>query len=60
MVGPLPLLLLVVAGIIGWVGATLLLDAVIRRQRRPDLAERLRPYQPTELADEAEVWLRRQ
>ena len=59
-----PLLLLVVAGIIGWVGATLILDAVLRRQRRPDLVERLLPYQPTPLGDtlgdEARDWLNRQ
>ena len=44
--------------IFGWVGATLVLDAVIRRQSRPDLTERLAPDQQPTLVDEAEVWLR--
>ncbi len=45
--------------IVAWIGATMLIEG-IRRRRRPNLAERLRPFQPTELADEAEVWLKRQ
>jgi hypothetical protein len=45
------MVLLVAAGIIGWVGATLLIDACLRRQGRPDLTERLRPYQPNTLGD---------
>jgi hypothetical protein len=32
-------------------GATLLLDAWLRRSRRRDLAERLRPFQPSSLAE---------
>jgi hypothetical protein len=51
------LALLVVAGALFWVGATLIIDGYLRRQRRPDLAERLRPFQPSSVADEAEVWL---
>jgi hypothetical protein len=31
-----------------------------RRSRRPDLAERLMPYQLSSLADEAHDWLRQQ
>jgi hypothetical protein len=51
-------ILLVAVGILVWAGVTLIIDARLRR-RRPDLAERLRPFQP-KVADEAEVWLRRQ
>jgi hypothetical protein len=51
---------LVVAAIVGWIGASLIIDAVLRRQRRPDLAEPLRPFQPSAVADEIEDWLRRQ
>jgi hypothetical protein len=40
-------------------GATLLIDAWSRRRRWLSLVERLRPFQPS-VADEAEVWLRRQ
>ena len=51
--------LLVVAGLLFWAGATLLIDAWLRPSRRPDLAERLRPFAPTTIADEAEEWLQR-
>jgi hypothetical protein len=37
-----------------------LLDAWWRRWDRPDLAERLMPYQPGSVADEAQRWLDRQ
>jgi hypothetical protein len=36
---------------------TLLLDSWFRREKRPDLAERLRPLRPTSTADEAQDWL---
>ncbi len=45
-------------GTAGWVGATLIIDYIFRRQRRLNLSERLRLYQPPTVADEAEVWLR--
>ena len=54
--------LYVVAGLIGGTGVCLVIDGYRtgrRRQRRPDLAERLLPYQPG-IADEAETWLTRQ
>ena len=44
--------------IVAWIGATLLIEG-IRRRRRPNLAERLRPFLPS-IADEAEIWLKRQ
>ena len=47
---------LVAAGLLVWVGAALIIDAFARR-RRPDLAERLRPYQPRSVSDEAQRWL---
>jgi hypothetical protein len=50
--------LLTVAGVLFWVGATLIIDGYLRRQRRPDLAERLRPFHPS-IADEAQEWLQR-
>ena len=46
-------------GLLVWGGVTLLIDARARRLR-PDLTERLLPYQPTSIADEAERWLHRQ
>jgi hypothetical protein len=52
--------LLIVAGLLLWAGATLLIEACQQRSRRPSLTERLRPFQPYTLADEAEVWLWRQ
>ena len=54
-------LLYVVAGVIGGTGAWLIVDSyrAERRRRRPDLAERLLPYEPR-LADEAEAWLTEQ
>lgn len=47
---------LVAAGLLVWAGAALIIDAVTAR-RRPDLAERLRPYQPRSVSDEAQRWL---
>jgi hypothetical protein len=40
-----------------WAGATLLIDAYIRRDRRRSLTDRLLPYQPPSLADEISEWL---
>jgi hypothetical protein len=42
------------------VGATLIIDGWMRRERRPDLAERLRPFAPATVADEAQMWLDQQ
>ena len=42
-----------------WAGAALIIDWMLDRRRRPSLYERFAPYMPT-VADEAEVWLRRQ
>ena len=53
------IILLVVVGMLVWAGVTLIIDGWIHRRHRPDLAERLRPFQPS-VGDEAEVWLRRQ
>jgi hypothetical protein len=47
----------VAVGLLTWAGATLLIDARWRRCRRPDLADRLLPYQPVSVADEAQRWL---
>jgi hypothetical protein len=52
-----PVVRLIVAGILVWTGAMLLLGSWWRRERRPELAERLRPFQPGSLADEAHDWL---
>jgi hypothetical protein len=45
-----------------WVGARVIIDVFVglgpRRDRRPDLSERLGHYQPS-LADEAQEWLKR-
>jgi hypothetical protein len=48
---------LIVAGVLGWAAATLLLDAWWRRSQRPDLAERLRPFQVDSVADQAQRWV---
>jgi hypothetical protein len=50
---------LIVVGVLVWGGSTLLLDAWWKRQPT-DLAERLRPFQPRSVADEAQRWLDRQ
>jgi hypothetical protein len=53
---------MVVAGILAATGFTLIVTGVRnehRSRRGLDLAERLLPNQPS-VADEAEVWLRRQ
>jgi hypothetical protein len=47
-------------GLLVWVGSTLLGDAWLRRSRRATLADRLAPYQPTPVAEDAERWLRAQ
>jgi hypothetical protein len=55
-------LLYVVAGLIGGTGVYLIVDdyrSDRQHRRRPDLAERLLPYQPG-IADEAEAWLTQQ
>ena len=48
---------LIAAGLLTWAGSTLLLDAAWRRWERPDLVERLLPFRPGSIADEAELWL---
>lgn len=51
-------MLIAVVGLLVWAGTTLLLDAWIKRQRRPSLAERqLAPYRQRHVSDEAEEWL---
>jgi hypothetical protein len=47
--------LLALVGLLTWAGVTLLLDA--RRRRRCDLIDRLRPFQPRSVADQAHAWL---
>jgi hypothetical protein len=44
----------------GMGGATLLIDAWLRGRHRPNLAERLRPFHPPSVADEAHDWLHHQ
>ena len=51
-------MLIIVVGLLVWAGTTLLLDAWMKRQRRPSLAERqLAPYRQRHVSDEAEEWL---
>jgi hypothetical protein len=50
---------LIVAGILIWAGSTLLFDAWWKRQPT-DLVDRLMPYQPGSVADEAQCWLDQQ
>ena len=51
--------LLVVAFISLWAGSSLIIDCWLDSRHRPSLYDRLAPYIPT-VADEVEVWLRRQ
>ena len=51
---------LVVAGLLIWVGATLIIDALSWARRQPDLAERLIRYQARTDVDEVERWLHAQ
>jgi hypothetical protein len=46
------------AGMLAVIGLLLIFSAVSRRGRRPDLAERLRPFKPS-VGDEAQAWLDR-
>ena len=48
--------LLIVVGLLVWAGSALLIDAWLRT-RQPDFSERLLPYQPPSLGEEAERWL---
>jgi hypothetical protein len=50
---------LIVTAMLVWVLAMMVIDAWRRRSRRPDLTDRLRPFQRS-IGDEAERWLRRQ
>lgn len=50
--------LLSLAFLMAWAGSTLIIDEVLSRRHRPSLAERLTPYAPPSVADEAEMWLR--
>jgi hypothetical protein len=52
--------LLVVVFLLVWAGVTLMIDGWVRRQRRRDLTERLWPFRPATVADEAQRWLNRQ
>ena len=45
-------------GLLTFVGVTLILDS--RHRQRVDLAERLMPFQPPAIGDEAERWLKEQ
>jgi hypothetical protein len=55
-----PVVFYIVALVIGGTGVATIISAVRnqRHRRRPDLAERLLPYQPSALADEVHHWLR--
>ena len=50
--------LLVVGGIVGWAGASRILDAWLNRWRGDDLTGGPRRHRAASLADEAETWLR--
>jgi hypothetical protein len=50
----------VVVGLLTWGGTTLLIEACRRRDKRPDLAERLRPFHFDSVGDEAQRWLEEQ
>lgn len=50
---------LLIAGLLVRAGSTLLIDAWLNRRPRVDLAERLLPFPPGTVAEEASDWLRR-
>jgi hypothetical protein len=50
----------VAAFLLVWAGATLIIDDVLERRRRPDLTDGSARFQPAGLADEAQDWLRQQ
>jgi len=55
-------MLSVVAGIIGTTGVSMIISAIRSERstrRGVDLAERLAPFRPTTVADEAQDWLDR-
>jgi hypothetical protein len=55
-------MLIVVAAVVAlvWSGVRFVLDYLQRHRIRPDRHERLHPYQPPSLGEEAEEWLSRQ
>jgi hypothetical protein len=56
-------LVVVVGGLLVWADATLIIDdwqRARRQRRRPDLTERVLPFQPMSLASEAQRWLEKQ
>lgn len=55
----MPWMLLALVFVLMWLSSVLLIGAWLHRQRRPTLADRLAPFQPT-ISDEAENWLRLQ
>jgi hypothetical protein len=55
-----PIIFYVIAVAFALTGLFLIITAWMRRPHRPDLAERLRPFAPPSLAEEAREWLRRQ
>ncbi len=56
MMWPVVWLLSAVVFLLTFTGSTLLIQALVDR-RRPSLAERLEPFCPLSVADEAERWL---
>jgi hypothetical protein len=58
-----PVIVWVIAAAFAATGSFLMISAAYewrRRHRRRDLYERLRPFQPSSLAEEAQDWLQRQ
>jgi hypothetical protein len=52
-----PWWIVIVVGLLIWAAVTLLVDAWIKREGRPTLADRLAPFQYRHIGDEAEDWL---
>src|SRR5262249_41036272 len=53
-------LLIVVVFLLAWAGVTRMSDGWMRKPRRRNFAERLWPFRPATVADEAQRWLNRQ
>jgi hypothetical protein len=51
---------LIVASGLLFFGTALLIDVSGRRRKQRSLLERLKPYQPKSISDQAERWLREQ
>jgi hypothetical protein len=60
IVSPVVVIVGIALSILVWAVSALVMDKWIRRRQRQSLLERLQPYQPRSVADEAQRWLEEQ